>query len=54
VFPKSKVKYEGEILSLTALTKRLLQSERAVRPSPYWLYNGRKLSEIYDETYSMP
>ena len=51
---ESKVKYENEILSLTALTKRLLQSERAVRPSPYWLYNGRKLSEIYDETYSMP
>ncbi len=51
---ESKVKYENEILSLTALTKRLLQSERAVRPSPYWLYNGRKLSEIYDETYSIP
>jgi len=49
---ESKVRYENQIFSLTALTKQLLQSERPVRPAPHWTYKGRKLSSIYDETYS--
>jgi hypothetical protein len=49
---ETKVQYGGQIWSLTALTKQLLQSERPVRPAPYWTYEGRKLSSIYDETYN--
>ena len=48
---ESKVRYENQVMSLTALTKQLLESDRAVRPAPHWTYKGRKLSSIYDETY---
>jgi hypothetical protein len=48
---ESKVRYENQVMSLTALTKQLLESERPVRPAPHWTYEGRKLSSIYDETY---
>jgi len=50
---ESRVTYNGESYSLTALTKKLLQTEKPLRPAPYWFYEGRKLSDIYDETYSM-
>ncbi|MDC9720388.1 MAG: GIY-YIG nuclease family protein [Gammaproteobacteria bacterium] len=50
---ESKVRYEDQVMSLTALTKQLLQSDRPVRPAPHWTYMGRKLSAIYDETYSL-
>ena len=46
-----KVEYEGEIGSLTALTKELLGAPRSVAPLPHWLYDGRKLSDVYEETY---
>lgn len=48
---ETTVRFDDEVLSLTALTKQLLQTERPLRPAPYWLYKGRKLSDIYDETY---
>jgi hypothetical protein len=51
ILTERRVSYHGEDLSLTALTKRLLGSERAVRPAPYWLYEGKRLSDIYEETY---
>lgn len=47
------VNYQGEDMSLTKLTIQLLQLKQAVQPSPYWLVNGKKLSDIYDETYPM-
>jgi hypothetical protein len=46
-----KVNYRNEEISLTALTKRLLNTDRPLRPAPYWLFNGRKLSDIYNDTY---
>ena len=46
-----RVSYQGEETSLTALTKDLLGSTRPLRPAPYWLYKGKRLSEIYEETY---
>lgn len=46
-----KVLYEGEEYSLTGLTKKLLDIETAIQPSPYWTYKGRKLIDIYDDTY---
>ncbi len=51
---ESRVTHDGESYSLTALTKKLLQTEKPLRPAPYWFYEGRKLSDIYDETYSLP
>jgi len=49
-----RVSYMGEDISLTALTKKLLGTDRPLQPSPYWEYNGRKLSDIYNETYDVP
>jgi T5orf172 domain len=46
-----RVSYNGVDISLTALTKKLLNTERPLQPSPYWLFNGRRLTEIYDDTY---
>lgn len=46
-----KVEYLGEETSLTAITTKLLNSKYGVQPTPRWSYNGRNLSEIYDETY---
>ena len=34
-----------------ALTKKLLETDRPIQPSPYWLFNGRRLTDIYNETY---
>jgi hypothetical protein len=51
ILTERRVSYHGEDLSLTALTKKLLGSERALRPAPYWLYEGKRLSDIYEETY---
>lgn len=47
-----RVSYQGEDTSLTALTQKLLDSKRPLRPAPYWLYNGKPLSELYEETYA--
>lgn len=46
-----RVMYQGEEMSLTALTKQLVGTERPLQPSPYWLFNGRRLTDIYNETY---
>ena len=51
---ESKVRYKNQVMSLTALTKQLLESDRPVRPARHWTYKGRKLSSIYDETYDTP
>jgi len=49
-----RVEFEGNDYSLTALTKKLLETDRPLQPSPYWSYQGKKLSTIYDETYETP
>jgi hypothetical protein len=35
----------------TAATREALELEYDVRPGPLWRYNGRLLSELYEETY---
>lgn len=45
VAENNKVKYEGEIMSLTAVTKQFLPY--VVHPTPYWLYEDEKLSDIW-------
>jgi len=46
-----RVRHNGEDCSLTALTQKLLGTDRPLQPSPFWLFNGRKLSDIYNDTY---
>ena len=46
-----KVSYQGEETSLTALTKKLLGTDRPLQPSLYWQFCGRRLTDIYNETY---
>ena len=48
---EKKVEYEGEILSLTRLTRKIKKLDHDIQPAPHWFYKGRSLKEIYDETY---
>lgn len=48
-----KVKFNGEEYSLTGITKKIRNINYAIQPTRFWNYNGRNLSEIYDETYSI-
>lgn len=47
-----KVIYNGAELSLTRVTSDILDRGYAVQPTPYWTYEGRNLSDIYEETYT--
>ncbi len=51
VIDSKRVEYQDENYSLTTITTTLLGVERSVRPTGYWTYEGRPLSEIYEETY---
>lgn len=46
-----KVLYNGEELSLTAVTKKLLGITHAIQPTAYWAYEGKNLRDIYDEIH---
>jgi uncharacterized protein with ParB-like and HNH nuclease domain len=47
------VHFRGEETSLTNATKIILDTGYHVAPGPYWTYNGKKLRDIYNETYPM-
>ncbi|MDR3108887.1 MAG: GIY-YIG nuclease family protein [Planctomycetaceae bacterium] len=51
VISDRKVRYNDNEFSLTALTTLFLQG-KVVQPTGYWLFNGKSLKEIYDETYT--
>lgn len=44
--------FRGEETSLTNATRIILENDYQVAPGPYWIYNGKKLRELYNETYS--
>lgn len=48
-----KVLFDGDEYSLTAITNKLLgkPSSYGIQPTAWWIFNGRNLSEIYEETY---
>lgn len=46
-----RVEYKGEDFSLTKLTQTILELSHQIQPSPHWLYEGRKLKDIYDDVY---
>ena len=48
-----KVEYQGEVMSISKLTADLRNMPgRAINGVLYWSFNGRLLSDIYEETYS--
>ncbi|MBM6558862.1 MULTISPECIES: GIY-YIG nuclease family protein [Parabacteroides] len=46
VAEKNKVIYNGETMSLTAVTR--LFKPYVVHPTPYWTYEGNKLSDLWE------
>ena len=48
-----RVSFKGEIISLSAVTKELLNVNYRIAPGPYWTYQGKVLKDIYNETYEM-
>jgi hypothetical protein len=51
VVSERKVMFKGEEISLTAVTKELLNNDYQVAPGPYWSFNGKTIREFYNETY---
>ena len=49
-----RIIFNGEETSLTAATRQILCIEHSVQPSPHWLYEGKSLKELYEETYGSP
>lgn len=46
-----RVSYQGEQYSLSALCQKLLGYKHAPAPCTHWEYEGKRLNDIYDETY---
>ena len=53
VFNGRQVTYKGEPWFLSNLTNKLLDRTGPMDGSPYWYFNGKKLKDLYNETYSM-
>lgn len=53
VIADKKVSFNDNEISLTAITKQLLGLDYAVQPVKYWVYNGKNLRDIYDDTYTL-
>lgn len=51
VAEEKKVEFNGNICSLTAATQEIMGLDYSVQPSPHWSFQGRVLTEIYDDTY---
>lgn len=53
VVSEKSVRFRDEETSLTNATRLALGEGYAynLAPGPYWRFNGRKLRDIYDETY---
>ena len=52
VISDRKVSYNGEEVSISSLSAQLKGYKvKHIQPTPHWLYKGRLLSDIYDETY---
>ena len=51
VVEAKKVEYNGEVMSLTAATRKIydMPEDAPIRPAPHWLFNGRSLRDIYEE-----
>ena len=56
VVTEKTVSFRNEVTSLTNATRLALGEGYAynVAPGPYWSFNGRKLRDIYNDTYQRP
>lgn len=52
VHSEKKVLFNDQIMTLTAVTRDVLNLDYSVQPSPHWKYEGRLLKDLYEETYS--
>ena len=54
VVEAKKVELNGELMSLTMATRRLLDlpDNQPIQPSPYWTFNARTVKEIYENFHS--
>lgn len=46
-----KVSFRGEEMSLTKATNMVFELDYSVNPCPHWTFEGRNLSDIYQETF---
>jgi hypothetical protein len=53
VINDKKIEYNGKEYSLTSLTQELLGLDYAVQPTRRWMYKGKNLNDIYNETYPL-
>lgn len=51
VVSHNRVEFNGGIYALSSLTKDLKDLSYYLAPCGFWTYQGKKLSNIYDETY---
>jgi hypothetical protein len=51
VVDAKKVSLRGETMSLTRATREKIGLDYSVQPSPYWVFEGKILREIYEDTY---
>jgi AAA domain (dynein-related subfamily) len=51
VIDDRRVKFQGELVSMTDITQRLRGTNYYVGPMPHWTFNGERLSKFYDRTY---
>lgn len=51
VISQRKIDFNGEEMSLTAATRLVLGIEYDVAPGPFWTFRGKRISDIYEETY---
>jgi hypothetical protein len=56
VLSENTVEFRNEITSLTRATKISLNYSNSVKlaPGPFWTFNGRKIRDIYNDTYQFP
>lgn len=54
VVDEKKVDMAGTICSLTAATRKLLglADNAAIQPSPYWIFNGETVKELYENYHN--
>ncbi|MDE0672646.1 MAG: GIY-YIG nuclease family protein [Caldilineaceae bacterium SB0662_bin_9] len=54
VHDERQVSYQDEVMFITPATRRMLglDENAVVSAGQYWTYNGRKVSELYDEFHS--
>lgn len=51
VVESRKVRFREEVMSLTAATRIVLDNDYSVAPGPYWVFEGKRIRDYYNETY---